>query len=276
MTSVDLERHNDDFLKFLGTAGARFVVSKQLRASGGLWLSADSINLLIDPGPGSLVKCLSSRPKLNPGLLKGIILTHRHLDHSNDVNILIEAMTNGGKNKKGFLFAPRDALEEESPVVQFYLRHFLDKIDFLEEKKIVDFSSFTLETPVKLHHPVENYGLKFIFPYGIVSLISDTAFFPELIDYYQGTDLLILNVVVFKDKLNSKIYHLNFQNARELIMGIKPKVAILTHFGMTMLQQKPHLLAARLQEELGIKIIAASDGLKLSLPRLLMAYTEAL
>ena len=276
MTTVELERHNDDFLKFLGTAGARFVVSRQLRASGGLWLSADNLNILIDPGPGSLVKCLSSRPKLDPGSLNGIILTHRHLDHSNDVNILIEAMTNGGKNKNGFLFAPRDALEEESPVVQFYLRHFLDKIDFLEEKKKVDFSSFTLETPVKHHHPVETYGLKFTFPYGKISLISDTAFFPELIDYYQGTDILILNVVIFKDKSRYKIYHLNFQNARELIRGIKPKVAILTHFGMTMLQQKPHLLAARLQEELGIKVIAAGDGLKLSLPKLLMAYTEAL
>ena len=37
------------FIKFLGTAGARFVVTKQLRASGGLWLSAGKTNLSIDP-----------------------------------------------------------------------------------------------------------------------------------------------------------------------------------------------------------------------------------
>ena len=84
-------------IKFLGTAGARFVVTRQLRKSGGLWLTFDDTNILIDPGPGSLVRCLSSRPKLNPKDLDGIILTHRHIDHSNDINIMIEAMTNGGK-----------------------------------------------------------------------------------------------------------------------------------------------------------------------------------
>ena len=77
-------------IKFLGTAGARFVVSKQLRSSGGLWLTVDDTNVLIDPGPGSLVRCLASRPKLNPMDLDGIILTHRHLDHSNDINIIME------------------------------------------------------------------------------------------------------------------------------------------------------------------------------------------
>ena len=89
-----------NFIKFLGTAGARFVVIKQLRKSGGIWISLDDTNLLIDPGPGSLVRCLSSKPKLNPTKLDGIILTHRHIDHSNDINIMIEAMTNGGHKKK--------------------------------------------------------------------------------------------------------------------------------------------------------------------------------
>ncbi len=78
-----------DFLKFLGTGGARFVVSQQLRASGGIWLSFQGTQLLIDPGPGALVKCLSSQPKLDPFKLDGIVLTHRHLDHVADVNILI-------------------------------------------------------------------------------------------------------------------------------------------------------------------------------------------
>jgi len=45
----------DDFIKFLGTAGARFVMIRQLRASGGLWVSANNKNILIDPGPGSIV-----------------------------------------------------------------------------------------------------------------------------------------------------------------------------------------------------------------------------
>ena len=101
-------------IKFLGTAGARFVVSKQLRSSGGLWLTVDDTNVLIDPGPGSLVRCLVSRPKLNPMDLDGIILTHRHLDHSNDINIMIEAMTNGGFKMRGVVFAPHYAFEGDA------------------------------------------------------------------------------------------------------------------------------------------------------------------
>ena len=79
------------FLKFLGTAGARFVMIEQLRSSGGIWVSYKDTNVLIDPGPGSIVRCAASRPKLNPTKLDGVILTHRHLDHSNSYNSALYA-----------------------------------------------------------------------------------------------------------------------------------------------------------------------------------------
>ena len=47
-----------NWIKFVGTAGARFVVAKQLRSSGGLWFSLQGMNLYLDPGPGALVRCL--------------------------------------------------------------------------------------------------------------------------------------------------------------------------------------------------------------------------
>ncbi len=73
-----------DSIKFLGTAGARFVMLKQLRASGGIWLELAGARLLIDPGPGTLVRCAKSRPRLDPAKLDAIVLTHKHLDHSSD------------------------------------------------------------------------------------------------------------------------------------------------------------------------------------------------
>ena len=81
-----------NFLKFLGTAGARFVMIKQLRASGGIWITSEGVNVLIDPGPGSIVRCAASRPILDPEKLDGIILTHRHLDYVNDINVMIESI----------------------------------------------------------------------------------------------------------------------------------------------------------------------------------------
>ncbi|MCJ7604689.1 MAG: MBL fold metallo-hydrolase, partial [Dehalococcoidales bacterium] len=69
-----------DTITFLGTAGARFMVSRQLAASGGLWLNLGGTELLLDPGPGTIVQ--TARRKLDPENLSAIILSHRHLDHS--------------------------------------------------------------------------------------------------------------------------------------------------------------------------------------------------
>jgi ribonuclease BN (tRNA processing enzyme) len=83
-----------DSITFLGTAGARFVVTKQFLASGGAWFNFGGTEILLDPGPGCLVH--SAKRKLNASKLKAIILSHKHLDHSGDINIMIEAMTEGG------------------------------------------------------------------------------------------------------------------------------------------------------------------------------------
>ena len=41
---------------FLGTAGSTAVVSKQLRASGGIIIQVEDLQFHLDPGPGALVK----------------------------------------------------------------------------------------------------------------------------------------------------------------------------------------------------------------------------
>src|SRR4030042_5241800 len=121
-----MDNPGKNWIKFVGTAGARFVVAKQLRSSGGLWLSLQGVNLYMDPGPGALVRSLASKPKLDPTKLDGILLSHKHLDHSGDINVMIEAMTEGGYRRHGVLFAPQDALDED-PVVLRYVRSFVDR-----------------------------------------------------------------------------------------------------------------------------------------------------
>ncbi|MCD6467785.1 MAG: MBL fold metallo-hydrolase [Thermoplasmata archaeon] len=250
-----------NYLKFLGTGGARFVVIKQLRASGGLWLNLDDTKVLIDPGPGSLVKCLSSKPKLNPAELDGIILTHKHLDHSNDINIMIEAMTNGGFKKKGVVFAPKDALEDD-PVILHYVRDQVDRIEVLKEKGSYNIGNISFSTPVKHEHGVETYGLNINGKNVSISLIADTKYFDGLESYYKG-DITIVNVVRMKEK--KEISHLSINDAERIFSVNKPKLGILTHFGMTMLKAKPWVLADELSKKLGVKIIAARDGMMVDL-----------
>ncbi|DAC73329.1 MAG TPA: hypothetical protein DSN98_00130 [Thermoplasmata archaeon] len=248
-------------IKFLGTAGARFVVMRQLRASGGIWLTLDDTHVMIDPGPGALVRCLSSKPKLDPRDLDGIILTHRHLDHSNDINILIEAMTNGGFKKKGVVFAPRDALECD-PVILKYVREQVDRIEILKEKGKYQIGNISFETPIRLKHGVETYGLNIRGKNISISLITDTDYFTGLASHFYG-DILIVNVVMLEDK--SSIEHLCLQEAEQIIIANKPRLAILTHFGMGMVKAKPWEIAEELTKKLDIPVIAARDGMEVDI-----------
>ena len=256
-----------NFVKFLGTAGARFVVMRQLRASGGMWFHLDGVQFLIDPGPGTLVRAASARPRLEPADLSAIILSHRHLDHSNDVNIMIEAMTNGGFKPKGLLLAPEDALEGEEPVVLRYLRPFLSRIEVMKEGGRYELPPITFETPIRHRHQVMTYGLNIHYSRGTISYIADTLFFPELTEHYRG-DILIINTVRLKPNSpeGPEIMHLNLEDAKRIIAEVKPKKAVLTHFGMTMIRAKPWELAEKLSRELGQEVISARDGMNLPLP----------
>ena len=246
------------FIKFLGTAGARFVMLTQLRASGGIWIKFNEENILIDPGPGSLARALNSKPKLQPQKLSGLILTHKHLDHSNDINLMIEAMTEGGFKKRGLLFAPSDALGKGG-VIFDYLLDFPEKIILLKKGKF-KIGSFEFEVPSAMVHPVETYGLKFRMGKFLVSLITDTEYFEDLVDYYKA-DILIINVVFLEKRKG--IQHLCLEEAEKLISAVKPQKAILTHFGMTMLRAKPHILEESLSKKLGVEVKSAYDGMRL-------------
>jgi outer membrane murein-binding lipoprotein Lpp len=54
-----------NFIKFLGTDGARFVMARQLRSSAGVYISMKNKNIILDPGPGTLVKLASSKPRID-------------------------------------------------------------------------------------------------------------------------------------------------------------------------------------------------------------------
>ncbi len=251
------------FIKFLGTAGARFVVTKQLRASGGIWFSVGKTNLYIDPGPGALVRCLHSKPKLDPGTLDGILLTHKHLDHSGDVNVMIEAMTEGGFKKRGVLFAPNDALEED-PVVLQYVQDYVKKVEILKENAEYQIGEIGFSTAGRHQHRVETYGINFKTSPRTISLIADTKFFPELPDLYRG-EILIIHVVRLKPVKDEPIEHLSVEDAKTIVRKARPALTILTHFGMTMIKAKPWRIADDLEKELGTRVIAASDGMKIDL-----------
>jgi phosphoribosyl 1,2-cyclic phosphodiesterase len=73
---------------------------------------------------------------------------------------------------------------------------------------------------------------------------------------------------LLESKPQVSIDHLSLLEAKQLIIGIKPKAVILTHFGMSLWRAKPWEVARQLSEETGISVIAASDGMKFDLTEL--------
>ncbi|MCX8021201.1 MAG: MBL fold metallo-hydrolase [Syntrophorhabdaceae bacterium] len=251
----------EGFIKFLGTGGARFVASRQVRSTGGLWLKYKDTNLYIDPGPGAIVKVNSSKERLNPVDLDGIIISHKHLDHANDVNIMIEAMTEGGFKKRGTLFCPEDAIDGDS-VLLGYVRKYLENITILKENGEYEIKDVKFKTPVRHIHPVETYGF-FFYLNKKIGIITDSRYFESLPSFYRA-EYLIVNVLrVNPIEQTDIIEHLALDDFIKITREIKPEKAIMTHFGLNMIKHKPHLIADRLKAETGIDVIAAYDGMKI-------------
>lgn len=245
---------------FLGTAGARYVVAKQLRASGGLLLKSASEYLLMDPGPGSLVYL--AKHKIPPEKIHTLLVSHKHLDHSADLNIIVDALTEGGFKKRGRLFLPEEVIKEG--LLLSYLKNNLKEIFFLKEKSFYKAGSFQFYTTCQLRHEAEIYGLIFeLEAKKRLGFLFDTAYFDALIEEYRSCSYLVINLVRFEPK--EGVLHLSVPEVRKLLQNLKPEITILTHFGMTMLKANPFKVAQGLSQELKLKIIAAYDGMRIEL-----------
>ncbi len=225
--------------------------------------------ILLDPGPGCIVQ--STKRKLSADKLSAIILSHRHLDHSTDVNIMVEAMTQGGFKRHGWLFAPADCMETE-PVIFSYLKDYLEGVEILQQGKSYSVGNISFLTPIRHIHPVETYGMLFTTAEHTFSYIADTRYFDGLCHSYGG-ELLIINVVFLEprppaDHPLTPTDHLSVPDVKRIIRELNPKIAILTHFGMTMWRAKPWEIAQRLSQETGVRVLAARDGMKFDLAQL--------
>lgn len=256
-------RPGADQIVFVGSGGGRMTTAFQARSTGGLWVCLDGARVCVDPGPGALAHARGRALGLDPGALDAIVVTHKHLDHAGDVNAMIEAMTHGGTRRRGLVLAPRDAYEDD-PVILRYVRDYPATTEVLEAGRqyaIGEAGSLVLETPLRLRHPVETYGLRFRGRRLSVALVACTGYFPALETAFAA-DVLVLNVVYREPRDET---HLAVPDARRLIAALRPRLAILTHFGLTMLRARPWEVAEALARETGVRVLAARDRWRLDL-----------
>jgi phosphoribosyl 1,2-cyclic phosphodiesterase len=252
-------------LTFLGTGGGRHVLINQLRATGGFVLEIGDQKFHIDPGPGALVRAKEYGIRVNS--LTGVLVSHAHIDHSNDTDVMIEAMTGGGINKKGILVSNGYITSGNEYFRTIVSPHHLKLVNKYEEMRPGDkITVGSVEiTATKTKHRETN-AIGFVFKCGDepdIGYTSDGEYFNGQSKYYAGCRYLILNCL--RPRADKWPEHMNSEDAMRLIREVKPKLAILQHFGIKMLRGVAEKEANWIQQETGIKTVAARDGMVLEL-----------
>ena len=237
---------------FLGTGGDSYVVGKQLRASGGIILQIGDDQYHIDPGPGSLV--MAKETGINLRANTALFVTHNHINHANDINAVIDAMTYGGFDKKGVLVANNTVINGSAhyqPFLQKYYRNCLERFIILGEGKKVGINDVEIKAIKAKHSEPNAIGFKFITNDYTLTYTGDTMYSAEALAEYENSNVLILNVPCLnKDESRNSLCK---EDAIKIIKKVNPRLAIITHFGINFIKADPLYEIREIQKETGKK-----------------------
>ncbi|MCK4730692.1 MAG: MBL fold metallo-hydrolase [Candidatus Aenigmarchaeota archaeon] len=245
-------------ITFLGTGGGRFVMIDQLRATGGFIVESKNLNMHVDPGPGALIKAKQFHKNLKR--LNSIFVSHPHTDHYTDMEVVIEAMTKGAKIKKGFLITSKSVINmdvNKSRTVSKYHLDTLEKYYSLDPDEEIRFLNTTLKTTKCFHREEKCIGFV-LEDEKKLGYTADGEYYEEQANYFKDCDCLIINCL--RPRYAKPYGHMTADKAKILISQTKPKLAILQHFGMKMLFGVAEKEAKWIEQETGVKTIAARDG----------------
>jgi ribonuclease BN (tRNA processing enzyme) len=250
-------------ITFLGTGGGRFATIYQARATGGIYLE-DGRNLHIDPGPGALVRMRSVG--LDPMSTHAILISHCHPDHYLDAEILLEAMTEGGTRKQGVLAGSRSVIEgdgEFGPAISKYHLAKPKTVKVMTPSTKLSIKPLEVTATPSAHSDTSSVGFRIQTSKGVVSYVSDTQLVEPVIKAHRRCRLLIACVT---RPLGKRIpHHLSTEDAGYLIEKVKPELAVLTHFGMRVLQENPETQAKWIEDRSGVRTVAARDYMMLEM-----------
>jgi ribonuclease BN (tRNA processing enzyme) len=248
---------------FLGTGGGRFATIYQARATGGIYIE-DSRNLHIDPGPGALVRMRSVG--IDPLRTHAILVSHCHPDHYMDTEILIEAMTEGGVRKQGVLIGSRSVIEGDGdfgPAISGYHQSMPKSVKVMQAFSKATLKPIEISATPSAHSDTSSVGFRIQTAQGMISYVSDTQLVEQVIKSHKKCRLLIACVT---RPLGQRIpHHLSTEDAGYLIEKIKPEMAVITHFGMRVIQENPETQASWIEEVSGVRTVAARDFMTVDL-----------
>ncbi|MCS7120017.1 MAG: MBL fold metallo-hydrolase [Nitrososphaerota archaeon] len=248
---------------FLGTGGGRFAMVTQKFRTGGIRILSEGVNVHIDPGPGALIYSLEAG--LDPKKVDAVLVSHCHLDHTNDACVMIEAMTEGTTRKRGLLCASRSVLEGNEVCdkeITSYHRALPEKVVETRVGTSFPVGNILVKVCKAVHTDPDTVGFRFeTADYGGFAYIPDSEYFSDMREYYGGVRLLILSVL----RPSGKPWkgHMSTDEAVKAVADILPEKVVITHFGMLMVSKGADHEAKIIEKSTGIPTIAAKDGMRL-------------
>lgn len=250
-------------LVFLGTGGSRFMLISQERKTGGLFLELDNKRIIIDPGPGSLVHM--QQLKLQPEKSDAILLSHLHIDHTSDANALLDGIENSVliaeehciRKKPDFDDWPRVSKYHQSKAKVFAVN--------ADQSLVLD--GIKIET-TKTNHNAPGIGFV-ITGSKKIGYASDGMYFKGQERYFEGCDLLLLNVHVPKGHETIGKY-MSVDDVILLLRALrkKPQLTVITHLSPLMIRANLWRQIKIIQENTGCNVIFAEDFMELDLDNL--------
>ncbi|MCK5476487.1 MAG: MBL fold metallo-hydrolase, partial [Candidatus Aenigmarchaeota archaeon] len=186
-------------VEFIGIGGGRKAMLSQKIKTGGIYLRFDKNNvntgIFIDPGVGAFIRGLEQ--KISFKEIDALLISHCHTDHINDAPVLIEAMTDSGRDKRAGLYGSKTAIQ----YISNYHKTCLKTVKIFKEYEEFDVNNLSIQTTKTIHTEKNNTG--FIFDNSI-GYSSDTTYKKEIAEQYKNLDILILNVCFFKNPYKNK------------------------------------------------------------------------
>lgn len=265
-----------DELVILGSGGGRHHIRTQHRATGGYLYKFNGIQSHIDPGPGAVVRI--NQYKEDPTKTELFIITHAHVDHYNDINAIIES-SRETLHDKNYNYYKKGTLITTSEVFHYisdYHLNMLGNIIKFKSGEIFHYKDVEIVGTKVVHSPhIEGFGIKFNLKNYSLAFASDTMVFEGFSEQFSGVNILILNLLR-PDSVTCK-RHLCTDEVIPYLNNINPPLdsLIISHFGSMMdgpRSVKNHVPSQvkKLETQTKIKkIIAAEDGLKLSINELI-------
>jgi phosphoribosyl 1,2-cyclic phosphodiesterase len=129
----------------------------------------------------------------------------------------------------------------------------------------VSMKPFEIGATPSAHSDTSSVGFRILTQQGMISYVSDTQLVEQVIKAHKSCRLLVACVT---RPLGQRIpHHLSTEDAGYLIEKIKPELAVITHFGMRVIQENPETQAKWIEDRSGVRTVAARDFMTLELKK---------